>query len=157
VLRLFAPGGEAAWLETLGFRVSLRPRYSETDAAGHVSNVVYPAYLEYGRLQYFAAIGDPEAGAFPFEHVTAELHLRYVAACYYDEALDVRSRIVSIGRSSATMEQAIVGAGETVRTVSVVTIVRSVRTGSAPWTAAQRAAIEAFERPLKGGARTPDR
>jgi acyl-CoA thioester hydrolase len=148
VLRLFEPDGEAAWLRSFRFAVPLRPRYCETDALGHVSNVVYPEYLEYGRLQYFAAIGDPEPGPFPFAHVTAELHLRYVAAAYYDEPLEVRSKIVALGRSSATMQQALVGEGETLRSLSVVTV---VRTGERPahWTPAQRAAIEDFE-PLHG-------
>lgn len=126
--------------------MSLRPRYCETDALGHVSNVVYPAYLEFGRLQYFAAAGDPEAGPFPYAHVTAELHLRYVAACFYDEPLEVRSKISVLGRSSATMDQAIVGSGESLRSCSRVTVVRTDGSNSVPWTDAQRAALEAFAR-----------
>jgi acyl-CoA thioester hydrolase len=144
LLELFEAGDEAAWLRSLHFSVSLRPRYCETDALGHVSNVVYPAYLEYGRLQYFAAAGDPEPSPFPFAHVTAELHLRYVAACFYDEPLEVRSKIAALGRSSATMEQAIVGAGDSLRSFSRVTVVRTDGANSAPWTVAQRAALEAF-------------
>jgi len=146
LLAPFEPGKEAAWLASLRFTVALRPRFCDTDAIGHVSNVVYPEYLELGRLQYFAALGDPEPGRYPFAHVTAELHLRYVAACFYDEPLEVRSRVTALGRSSATLEQAIVGAGESLRTISRIVIVRSVDDHPVPWTAAQRSAIEAFER-----------
>ena len=123
----------------------MRPRYCETDALGHVSNVVYPAYLELSRLQYFIAAGDPEPGPFAFAHVAAELQLRYVAACYYDEPLAVRSKLVALGRTSATMEQAIVGADHSIRALSRVTVVHSGGEGSAPWTQAQRAALIAFE------------
>lgn len=144
MLELFEPGNEAAWLRSFHFSVSVRPRYCETDALGHVSNVVYPAYLEFGRLQYFAAAGDPEVATFPFAHVTAELHLRYVAACFYDEPLEVRSKVAELGRSSATMDQAIVGAGESLRAFSRVAVVRSDGANSLPWTAAQRAALEGF-------------
>ena len=82
----------------------MKPRYCELDGLGHVSNTVYPAYLEFGRLQYFIAAKDPESGPFAFAHVTAELQLRYVAACFYDEPLAVRSKLVRLGRSSAEME-----------------------------------------------------
>ena len=150
MLRLFDDGGEAAWLRSFRFSVDVRPRYCETDALGHVSNVVYPEYLEFGRLQYFSAIGDPEPSPFAFAHVTAELRLRYLSACYYDERLEVRSRLVRLGRSSATMEQAIVGGNESLRTISVVTVVRSAGDRTAHWTPAQRAAIERFEPLLCG-------
>ena len=109
MLELFGPAGEAAWLDSFRFAAPLRPRLYEVDALGHVSNVAYPGYLEFGRMQLFAAIGDPEAGPFPFVHLTAELRLRYLARCFYDEPLEVRSKIAALGRTSATVEQAIVG------------------------------------------------
>jgi acyl-CoA thioester hydrolase len=145
MLELYPPGEDAAWLASFRFGVDVRPRYCETDALGHVSNVVYPAYLELSRLQYFIAAGDPEPGPFAFAHVAAELQLRYVAACYYDEPLAVRSKLVALGRTSATMEQAIVGADNSIRALSRVTVVHSDGEASAPWTQAQRAALIAFE------------
>ncbi len=146
MLTLYEPGNEAEWLRSFHFSVELKPRYCELDGLGHVSNTVYPAYLEFGRLQYFIAAGDPESGPFAFAHVTAELHLRYLAACYYDEALRIFSKLVALGRSSATMEQAIVGADDTIRALSRIAGVRSDGIATAPWSAAQRAALEAFER-----------
>ena len=125
--------------------MELKPRYCEIDGLGHVSNTIYPAYLEFGRLQYFIAAGDPESGPFAFAHVTAELQLRYVAACFYDEPLRVRSKLVRLGRSSAEMEQALVGAGETLRALSRIAIVRSDGDSTSPWSEAQRAVLEGFE------------
>ena len=144
MLAPYARGEEAAWLATFAFSVEVRPRYCECDGQGHVSNVVYPAYLELSRLQYFKAANDPEPGSFAFQHVTAEFHLRYLAACYYDEPLDVYAKLASFGRSSAVMEQAMVGADRTIRAIARVAIVRATAAGSAPWTDAQRAAIERF-------------
>jgi acyl-CoA thioester hydrolase len=144
LLELFGPGGEAAWLGSFPFAAPLRPRLYEVDALGHVSNVAYPAYLEFGRMQLFAAIGDPEPGPFPFVHLTAELHVRYLVRCFYDEPLEVRAKIAALGRSSATVEEAVVGAGESLRAIAQVTIVRLDGEGTAPWTTAQRAAIAAF-------------
>lgn len=145
MLELFARGDDAAWLGSFRFAAPLRPRLNEVDALGHVSNVVYPTYLEFGRMQYFAAIGDPEPSQFPFIHLVAELRMRYLARCFYDEPLEVLSKIAVLGRSSATIEQAIVGAGASLRAIAVVTIVRFAAGGPAPWTEAQRAAIGAYE------------
>ena len=145
MLALYEPGDEARWLASFRFSVGLRPRYCECDGQAHVSNVVYPEYLELGRLQFFKAANDPEPGDFAFQHVTAELQLRYLAACFYDEPLTVRSKLSVLGRSSATMDQALCGADDDVRAISRVTIVRSAGGATAPWTEAQRAALEAFE------------
>ncbi len=145
MLELYPPGEAEAWLASFRFCIDVRPRYCETDALGHVSNVIYPVYLEQGRLQYFIAAVDPEPGPFAFAHVTAELQLRYVAACYYDEPLEVRSKLVALGRTSATMEQAIVGADRSIRALSRVTVVHSDGDAIVPWTQAQRAALIAFE------------
>ena len=146
MLTLFEPENEAAWLASFSFSVEVRPRYCECDGQGHVSNVVYPAYLELGRLQFFKAANDPEPHDFAFQHVTAELELRYLAACFYDEPLDVRSRLARLGGSSATMEQAIVGADGTLRAIARMALVRSREGRVAPWTDAQRAALERFEK-----------
>jgi acyl-CoA thioester hydrolase len=149
LLAPYEPGDEAAWLASFRFEVELRARYCEVDALGHVSNTVYPAYLEFGRLQYFIAAGDPESGPFAYAHVTAELQLRYVAPCFYDERLFIASKLAALGRSSATMEQALIGADRSIRALSRVAIVRSDGKATAPWSSAQRAALAAFEgRPL---------
>lgn len=147
MLSLYELGNEAAWLASFRFSVDVRPRYCECDAQGHVSNVVYPAYLELSRLQFFNAARDPEpAASFAFQHVTAELQLRYLAACYYDEPLRVVSKLVVLGRASATMDQAVVGADHSIRAIARITVVRANPSGkgSAPWSDAQRRALAAF-------------
>ena len=147
MLQPFEPGNEAAWLRSFRFHVAVRPRYCECDGQGHVSNVVYPEYLELSRLRYFAAAGDPvPGGLFAFQHVTAELTLRYVDSALYDEELSVRSKLVALGRTSATMEQAITGgADERIRAIAKMVVVRSQGEGVSPWTDAQRAALRTFE------------
>ena len=145
MLSFYERGSESTWLSTFRFSVDVRPRYCELDGLAHVSNTVYPTYLELSRLQYFKAAGDPETGPYAFTHVAAELRLRYVAACYYDENLRVFSRLATLGRSSATMQQAIVGASGDIRALAQVAVVRSYGEGSLPWTDAQRDALANFE------------
>ena len=144
MLALYEPGDEAAWRASFRFSVEVRPRYCECDPQGHVSNVVYPSYLELSRLQFFKAAGDPEPGAFAFQHVAAELRLRYTAACYYADPLAIRSKLVALGRSSAVMDQAIAGADGTIRALSRVAVVRSQGGITAPWSGGQREALERF-------------
>ncbi len=142
MLALYEPGNEAAWLASFSFSVEVRPRYCECDGQGHVSNVQYPAYLELSRLQYFKATNDPQPlRSFAFQHVAAEFHLRYLAACYYDEPLRVASKLVALGRSSATMDQAIVNASENICAVARVVVVRMTDDGARPWTDAQKTAL----------------
>ena len=146
MLALYEPGNEAAWLASFSFAVDVRPRYCECDNQGHVSNVVYPEYLELSRLQFFKAANDPEPHDFAFQHVTAELQLRYLAACFYDEHLRVHAKLSALGRSSAVMDQAIVGADGSIRAISRMIVVRSQDAGTAAWSDAQRARLEPLVR-----------
>ena len=144
MLELFAPGGEAEWLASFRFFADVRPRYCECDGLGHVSNTAYPVYLEYGRLQFLIAAGDPDPRPFAFGHVTAEFAVRYLAPCYYDEPLRIASKLVAVGRASAAMEQAVLGADDSIRAIARVSIVRTDGTTTLPWSAAQRSALEGF-------------
>ncbi len=147
MLTLYEAGNEATWLASFSFHVDVRPRYCECDGQGHLSNVVYPAYFELSRLQYFKAVHDPEPHAsFAFQHVTAELQLRYLAACYYDEPLRVASKLATLGRTSATMEQAVLGPDDSIRAFARIAIVRAGADGNAtqPWSNLQRVALETF-------------
>jgi YbgC/YbaW family acyl-CoA thioester hydrolase len=116
-------------------------RFFKTDALGHVSNVFYTAYIEIARLDFFNSLKDPEREPprFGFMHNAAEITMRFLRPCFYDEALAVHTRLATVGRSSAVLEHAITSeAGADIRTVARVAVV-SVRHGRpAPWSEAQR-------------------
>jgi acyl-CoA thioester hydrolase len=145
----YEPGGEAAWLRSFRFALEVRPRFCETDAMGHVSNVVYPTYWELGRLRMFAAIGEADDApqrAFPFQHMAVEITTRMLRPCFYDEELLVRSRVASLGRTSMIVEHALTdGESDDVRALGRVALVASDGEHAIPWTAGQRAKLEAFE------------
>jgi acyl-CoA thioester hydrolase len=150
VLTLYPPGGEADWLRSFRFRVDLRPRFCETDALGHVSNTVYARYWELARLRYFETIGEADDAprrALAFSHMAVEITTRMLRPCFYDEPLLVHARIAALGRSSATFEHAITPPDrDDVRAVARIAVVSSAGEGrAAPWTAGQRAKLEAFE------------
>lgn len=147
MLKPWESGQEQGWLDSFRVRTPFAPWFSEIDAYGHVSNVHYGRYLEVGRMQYFARIGDPEPleHQFPFAHVVAEQHIRYMERCFYDEPLAILTKMTAFGRSSATLEQAIVGPDGAMRAVASTVIVRNNGSESKAWTSAQREAIAAFE------------
>jgi len=150
VLELYASGGEADWLRSFRFALELRPRFCETDALGHVSNTVYTSYWELVRLRYFEAIGeaaDAPKRILAFNHMAVEIATRMMRPCFYDEELLVHARIAALGRSSATFEHALSGVatGE-IRAIGRIAVVRTADDEHAsPWTAGQRAKLEAFE------------
>lgn len=149
VLELYVPGSEAEWLRSFRFALEVRPRFCEVDGLGHVSNTVYPTYWELARLRYLAAVGeadDSPVRTFPFNHMAVEIAFRMLAPCFYDEALLVHARVAGLGTSSLTMEHAL-SAAETgaVRAIARIVVVASDGDHGIPWTAGQRARLEAFE------------
>lgn len=144
-LDLYPKGGEADWLRSFSWHQPFRPRFYETDALGHVSNVFYTAYVESARLDFLASLGDPErlsAHHLAFNHNAAEITIRYVKPCFYDEPLTLHSKVATLGRSSAVLEHAITGSGvNDIRTIAQAVIVRMVDETPAAWSDAQRAAL----------------
>jgi acyl-CoA thioester hydrolase len=143
-LELYAPGSEAQWLRSFAWSQRFRPRFFETDALGHVSNVFYTAYIEIARLDFFNTLDDPdrEPPNFGFMHNAAEITMRFLLPCFYDEALEMHARVASLGRSSAMLEHAITSAGGSdIRTLARVAIVCVKQHRSAPWSEAQRAIL----------------
>jgi acyl-CoA thioester hydrolase len=150
VLELYEPGSEADWLRSFRFALEVRPRFCETDALGHVSNTVYTTYWEAARLRYFESLGEAEDAprrVLAFNHMAAEITTRMMRPCFYDEELLVHARIAALGRTSATFEHALTSAatGE-IRALARIAVVCSADDEHAtPWTAGQRAKLEAFE------------
>ncbi len=87
----------------------IRVRYVETDAQGHVFFGHYYTYFDVAMIEYMRAVG------FSYDDLlSAGMDLLYVeslcrhkAPAYYDEVLNVHTRIGEIGNSSLTFEFAI--------------------------------------------------
>jgi acyl-CoA thioester hydrolase len=149
VLELYTAGGEAEWLRSFCFALEIRPRFCETDALGHVSNTVYTTYWELARLRYLEAIGEADDAPkriLAFNHMAVEITTRMLKPCFYDEKLLLHARVSALGRSSATMEYALrVPDSDDVRALARIAIVATDGERAIPWTAGQRAKLEAFE------------
>lgn len=75
-----------------------RVRYAETDASGIVHHSAYLPWLEMGRVEWLREAGasyrqlEAEGYSLPL----TELHLRYVAAARFDDALIVRTALADL-------------------------------------------------------------
>ena len=79
-------------------------RYGDTDAQGHVNNATFATFCESGRVALFHEEAlRPEGANF----VIARLELDYRAELRYPGAIDIGTRVLSIGRTSFRLGQAI--------------------------------------------------
>jgi len=108
------------------FHYPIRVRYVETDAQGHVFFGNYYTYFDVAMIEYMRAVG------FSYQDLLeARMDLLYVESLcqhksptYFDELLNVHTRIGQIGDSSITFEFAIYkdGSDQLVATGHIVAI-----------------------------------
>jgi acyl-CoA thioester hydrolase len=107
---------EFAPVEGFRFSTDLKVRFSETDAQGVVHNAVYLVWFEIARIAYIEQYpggyrGLVESGV---DVTTLEAHVRYRAACRFDDALIVYARAREMRGARFRFEYAITRADEVV-------------------------------------------
>lgn len=83
---------------------TIRPRFSETDALGHINNTVIPVWFLQARepvLQYFQ-VGE---NAREIALVVVRMEVDYLAETEFGEDVEIRTRVGRVGNSSFTLEQ----------------------------------------------------
>jgi acyl-CoA thioester hydrolase len=116
------------------------------DPLGHVTNSVFLVYAEEARSRYLRA-AVPEAWK---SVVVVHNAIDYHQPVFDTDVVEVSSVIDHIGNSSLTTVNAMAtarGLCATVRTVQVV--LREDGIGTRPWTASERASLEAASEPGK--------
>jgi len=78
-------------ITVISHKITIVPRYCETDQSGVIHHCVYPIYFEMGRTELLRANGlayrDLEKDGFYM--VVAELHVKYRRPAFYDEQLEL--------------------------------------------------------------------
>lgn len=95
--------------EAFKFRTTVRVRYADTDAQGHVYFANYLVYFDIGTTDYMKAIGYSyekllEEG---YDFYTVEALCRYKGEAFFDDELQVAAKISAIGNSSFTFKLAL--------------------------------------------------
>jgi acyl-CoA thioester hydrolase len=96
-------------------------RYGDTDRQGHVNNAVFATFLETGRVEILYDLAGPlaDAGA---SFVIARLALDFLGEIRWPGAVDIGTRVVSIGKSSVTLAQALFQGDRPVATAETVIV-----------------------------------
>ena len=88
------------------FHTPVRVRFNETDLQGHVNFGHYLFYFDIGVTDYLRAIGYSydQMKTDGVDMVYLESRARYLSSAYFDETLNIHTRIGHIGNTSARFE-----------------------------------------------------
>lgn len=93
------------------FKEVVTPRFSETDALGHINNTVIPIWFEQARrpiFQFFTPDLDPASWSL----IVARIEIDFVGELNYKSDAVIDTSIVKIGNSSFQIQQIINQGGE---------------------------------------------
>lgn len=96
-------------------------RYGDTDRQGHVNNAVFATFMETGRVELIYNPQDPllDEG---FSFVLAKLDIDYIAEVFWPGTVEIGTRVVRVGRSSVTMQQAVFQGGKLCASAETVVV-----------------------------------
>lgn len=81
-------------------RLPIQMRFRDTDAFGHVNNVVYATWIEVARIAFMRGL-EPPSG----DLILAHLELDFLAQVTFGQRILVETRVTKIGRTSVTLDQ----------------------------------------------------
>lgn len=81
------------------FHYELEPRFSDTDALGHISNTSLPVWFEQARTPIFQ-IFHPSLDVKTWPLIIARLEIDLMAQSYWHKPVRIRTGIGKIGNSS---------------------------------------------------------
>lgn len=86
------------------FTMDINPRFYETDAFGHINNVVIAGWFETGREDVFRLF-TPELDPGSLPLILARIEVDFVAQTYYGKTVTLRTGIEKVGNSSFVVAQ----------------------------------------------------
>ena len=96
-------------------------RYADTDRLGHVNNAVFSTMLETGRVEFLFDQSKPILSA-NCVFVIASLTLNFISEINFPGRVDIGTRVIAIGRSSVTLDQALFQDGRCAATAKTVIV-----------------------------------
>ena len=102
------------------FHLELEPRFSDTDALGHISNTTLPVWFEQARTPVFR-IFHPTLEAETWPLIIARLEIDLMAQSYWHIPVKIKTGIGKIGNSSFhVIQEAWQGDNQIARGVAVL-------------------------------------
>lgn len=78
---------------------TIQPRFSDTDALGHISNTAFPIWFEEARTPLFE-IYHPTLDVKSWPLIIARIELDILAQTYWGKAVEIKTYIKKLGTSS---------------------------------------------------------
>ena len=127
-------------------------QWGDQDALGHVNNTVYFRWCESARIAYLHRLG-LEAWMTPTElgPILARIECNYKRQLHFPDTVRIGSRISQLGRTSLTMEHALVSVAQNAlvaESTSVIVVFNYQTQRPTPVPAEVRLAIERLEQHL---------
>jgi acyl-CoA thioester hydrolase len=86
------------------FYFELQPRFSDTDALGHISNTTLPVWFEQARMPLFR-IFHPTLDVKSWPLIIARVEIDFVAQSFWHLPVEVRTGVGKVGNSSFQVVQ----------------------------------------------------
>ena len=101
-------------------RTRIEVRFRDIDSFGHVNNAVIASYVEQARIRYLRdVIGADPVGNMPL--ILGMLKIDYLSPVFFEDAVEIGSRVDWIGNSSISMSHLLTAADrELARSSSVL-------------------------------------
>ncbi len=101
------------------FVTTIQPRFSETDAVGHINNTVPPSWLEFGRTELFNLFFTGR-NYTEWPLIVKTYTLTFEREMHYGEDVRIECSVSKIGRTSLVLKEQIFQGGELCLDGSVV-------------------------------------
>ncbi len=95
-------------IEKFHHKISIKVRFSDLDAMGHVNNAAYLSYLEEARIAYFNKVLNIPDNNIAFVAVIARIEIDYIRQIRLGDQVEVYTRCAKIGNKSSDIENLIV-------------------------------------------------
>ncbi|MCK8103715.1 MULTISPECIES: thioesterase family protein [unclassified Pseudoalteromonas] len=86
------------------FTEKVMPRFSETDALGHINNTVLPVWFEAARVPIFKFF-TPDLNPHNWKLIIAKVEVSFVGELFYAHEVTINTSIEQIGNSSFVIRQ----------------------------------------------------
>lgn len=102
----------------------IRVYYEDTDAGGVVYHANHLKFIERARSEWVRDLGVDQKALKAAERVffVRRMEIDYLRSAFYDDLLEVTTRVEALGGSSATLRQEIARDGETIFAARVVIV-----------------------------------
>jgi len=137
-------------IEKFRHKISVKVRFSDLDAMGHVNNASYLSYLEEARLAYYNHVLKMDTDNLDFNAVIARIEIDYIDQIRLGDNVEVYTRTAKIGNKSSDVEHLIVVANNGNKKIAAKALTKLVsfdyrKNISVPVSEEAKKTIEEFE------------